>query len=269
MDAEAFVNFLWHPFLKQNRKSIIKIYPEIEGMMNSDSAKADVKKFILSLHQQKREKLEEIMAEQEKIIAERERDAFQRLGEIMDYTWENPFTYTAYLSLLPFSPFNTDNFLYSVLGQFSGGVAKNKSVLVVAVHEISHLVFFEQLKKLDIQLSKGTTHLFKEILTAAILQDQKLSDFLNYKHAEVNPEIRKLYVKKNNGVLKATHYILGLLIKNDLNKNFLEQLKELLEEFKKADKKFDEKMSFWNKYGYPIFKDPELLQQYQEPVLLD
>jgi len=93
---------------------------------------------------------------------------------------------------------------------------------------------------------------------------------LDYKHTEVNPEIKELYVKKNGRVLKATDYLFYLLIENmDLNKNFLEQLKESLEEFKKSDKDFDEKMDFWNKHGKLIFKDAELLKQFKEPVLID
>ena len=270
IDAKAFINFLWHPFLKQNRHKIIKVYPEIESMVSSNSAKEDIKKYLFTLHQQKKEQLEIIKNDQEKIIEEKGEKAFQRLGEIMNYTWENPFTYTAYFSLLPFSPFKEDHFLYSTLNQFKKGISKNKSVLVVAAHEISHLLFFQHLNKLGIQLSKGTTHLFKEALTAAILQDAKLSAFLDYKHTEVNPEIKELYVKKNGRVLKATDYLFYLLIENmDLNKNFLEQLKESLEEFKKSDKDFDEKMDFWNKHGKLIFKDAELLKQFKEPVLID
>lgn len=270
IDAEEFINFLWHPFLKQNRYMILKVYPEIEGMISSDSAKENIKKFVLNLHQQRKEQLEIINNDQEKIIEKNGEKAFQRLGEIMDYVWENPFVYIAYLSLLPFSPFQKNHFLYSALNQIHNTKAKNKSVLVVAVHEISHLMFFQQLNKLGIQLSKGTTHLFKEALTAAILQDENLSELLNYKHTEVNPEIKELYVKKDSHVLKATDYLFGLLIKNiDLNKNFLEQLRESLEEFKKSDKTFDEKMDFWNKHGKLIFQDTELLKQFQEPILLD
>lgn len=270
LDAKAFINFLWHPFFKQNRQMITKVYPEIEGMINSNSAKEDIKKFVLTLHQQKKEQLEKIKNEQEKIIAEKGQDAFQRLGEIMDYIWENPFTYTAYLSLLPFSPFQKDHFLYSALDQLYNSASKNKSVLVVAMHEISHIMFFHLLQKLDIRLSEGTKHLFKEALTAAILQDTKLSTLLNYKHMDVNPEIRELCVKKDTRVLKATDYLFGLLIENrDLNKNFLEQMKKLLVEFKKSDKDFEEKMDFWNKHGKLIFKDEGLLKQYQEPIPFD
>lgn len=270
LDAKAFINFLWHPFLKQNRQMIIKIYPEIEGMISSDSAKEDVKKFVLNLHQQKKEQLEKIRNEQEKIIMERGQDAFQRLGEIMDYAWENPFIYTGYLSLLPFSPFKEDHFLYSALSQIHNAISQNKSVLVVAVHEISHVIFLNLLQKLRIRLSKGTKHLFKEALTAAILQDTKLSTILTYEHVDVNPEIRELYIKKGDCVLKATDYLFGLLIENvDLNKNFLEQMKELLGEFKKSDKSFGEKMDFWNKHGKSIFKDEGLLKQYQEPTPLN
>ena len=188
----------------------------------------------------------------------------------MDYIWENPFTYTAHLSLLPFSPFKKDHFLYSVLDQLRDGGSKNKSVLVVAVHEISHLVFFQYLEKFEVQLSEGTKHLLKEVLTAAILQDAKLSALLNYKHVDVNPEIRELYVKKGGRVLKATDYLFGLFIENvDLNKNFFGQIKELFEEFKKSDKVFDEKMDFWHKHGKSIFKDEGLSKQYQKPIPLD
>lgn len=269
LDTKEFINFLWHPFYKQNRQMIIKVYPEIESMINLDSAKEDIKTFVLGLHQEKKEELEKIKNEQEKIIAERGQNAFQRLGEIMDYVWDVPFTYTAYLSLLPFSPFQKDHFLYSALSQLKNGASKNKSVLVVAVHEMSHLVFFQHLNELGAQLSEGTKHLFKEALTAAILQDAKLSTFLNYKHTEVNPEIRELYIKKGGQVLRAADYLFGLLIENaDLNKNFLDQMKDLLEDFKNSDKDFDKKMNFWNKHGYSIFKDVELLGRYREPILL-
>ena len=270
IDAGAFVNFLWHPFLKQNRSMITRTYPEVGAMLDSDSARDDVKKFVLTLHQHKKEQLEKIKNEQEKIILEKETGAFQRLVEIMDYTWENPFVYTAYLSLLPFSPFKDDHFLYSTLGQLNESVTKSKPVLVVAIHEISHVMFFHILKRLNIQLLEGTKHLFKEALTAAILQDEKLLTLLNYKHVEVNPEIRELYVKKDGRILKTTDYLFTSLIENvDLNKIFLEKLKELLKEFKKVDKDFDEKMNFWNRHGSTIFKDERLLQQYREPIPLD
>ena len=95
LDAQEFINFLWHPFYKQSRQGIIKVYPEIENMISSDLAKEDIKKFVLNLHQQKKEQLEKTKDEQEKIIAEKAQTAFQRLGGIMDYNWEDPFTYTA------------------------------------------------------------------------------------------------------------------------------------------------------------------------------
>lgn len=248
---------------------IINVYPEIEGMINSDSAKDDIKKFVLALHQQKKEQLEIIKNEQEKIIIEKERTAFQRLGEIMDYSWEKPFTYTAYLSLLPFSPFKEEHFLYSALSQLHNNASKNKSVLAVAVHEISHLIFFQYLNRLSIQLSEGTTYLFKEALTSAILKDTKLSAILDYKDMDVNPEIRELYVKKGSNVLKAADYIFGLLIENkNSNKNFFEQMKGLLEEFQKSNKDFDQKMNLWHGRGKSIFKNAELLKQYQKPILL-
>jgi len=79
IDAKAFINFLWHPFLKQNRHKIIKVYPEIESMVSSNSAKEDIKKYLFTLHQQKKEQLEIIKNDQEKIIEEKGEKAFQRL----------------------------------------------------------------------------------------------------------------------------------------------------------------------------------------------
>ena len=69
------------------------------------------------------------------------------LLEIMDYQYDNPVVYKAAPTILPFSPFGNNVFYFSILGEIKGKT--NKNILSIGIHEISHFIFFEMLKKIE------------------------------------------------------------------------------------------------------------------------
>lgn len=190
----------------------------------------------------------------------------------MDYQWTESLTYYAFPTILPFSPFSKNKFYFSILGQIYNKNSKN--ILFIAAHEISHLIFYDFLEKMNIaERKKGPNedvkNYFKETLTAVLLNQKPLSDILKLKNYSGNPEIHGLKIQKSNGKIDSffdflQNYYQTNKIKKE--KHFSVFLKEIIGLLELVAKEFSKKRSIWNRYGNQLSKNHKAFADYQKPI---
>lgn len=274
-DAEAFVSFIWHGYFVQNREKILKIYPELTDILNESEPKRKVIKFVISLHQSKKEKLIRVIKHNQDIIKKKGNEAFIFLGRFMDYLWPRPIEYSAYLSLLPFSPFKKNSFFYSVLAELNEKNQENKSILSTAIHEISHIIFLGYLEKAGynsgVNVSKDIVYILQECITAGIFKNSKLLSLLDMTQPpRGNPEIAELYVIEESNNIILVDFVDEFIANNKKRGVKMEEIvKKLLKIFILMGDQLTEKMNIWRKYGYLIFKDRKFLDEFKTPLSLD
>lgn len=250
---------------------ILQVFPDLkESIENSKNEEEAVIEFIDRFYSKHNEEISSAIKESYEEMKESPK-VLQTLGEAMDYSWSENITYIAIPTILPFSPFNGNTFYFSILGRIMKKEKKN--VLMTAIHEISHFIFFEILEKIEnaeqISLSADAKHYLKESLTAAIFNEEPLKSSLEIKEEYLgNPEIRDIYIKDKKSPEKLiVGYIRGKYIesKNDSIK-FVDFLKDLTLSFNGSSEKFSEKRQIWNQYGKELFKNETALTDYRQPI---
>ncbi len=272
-EVDLFLKFLHHHYYPQHKFIIFKSFPELEILLktekNKNKEKTIIKEFIKDFYKKNDKKIKKIIVQSKKILKEKEKKALIKLAKLMDYQWpKNHPDYTAMPTILPFSPFGNNVFYFSILEQIKrkGG----RDILFIAIHEISHFILFNFLKKLKRKkVPEDFKNYFKETLTAVLLNQKPLNKILKLKNYQGNPEIRDLQIKKSDGVIISftefiNEYYQIIKIKN--KKTFKTFLQEILNILLPINKDFSKKRAVWNRYGNQLYKKPHILLKYQKPI---
>ena len=270
-ELEVFLNFLNNKIFPQNRNKIFQAFPklrsDIEKANNTKDKKEIVYQFIFNFYNDNKEKINEIIEESEKLIEAKGEIALKTLSRLMDYEWSNRIIYYAIPTILPFSPFKEISFNFSILGKIYG--KDKKDVLYVAIHEISHLVFYDILGKMEIKMENDIKNYFKEALAVVLINQQPLSNILGLKDYTGNPEIQDIFIKeKDDKEIRLIDFIgkYYQTIKIERKERFNTFIKEILNMIIPLSENFSEKRKIWNTYGNKIFEDKNLLKQYRIPI---
>ncbi|HLD62066.1 MAG TPA: hypothetical protein VI998_03790 [Patescibacteria group bacterium] len=271
-EANMFQKFLHHPYYLQNRNFIFQAFPELEiQLKKSKNEKGVLEKFIANFHKTNKDAIDQIIKKSNAIINKKGGRALVALSNLMDYKWSRSIIYKAIPTILPFSPFGNNIFYFSILGQIKG--KNKKDALFIAIHEISHFIFYDILKEIEQEIKKSAPddlkNYLKETLTAALLNRKPLSDILNLHNYKGNPEIRDLQIKKSNGaIVSFTEFIdeYYQIIKVKNKKTFKVFLQEILNVLLPISKEFSKKRAIWNRYGNQLYKKPSALNLYQKPI---
>lgn len=153
-------------------------------------------------------------------------------------------------------------FYFSILPDIKN--KKTKSVIEIALHEISHFIFLEQLENLEINTKKEVIHYIKEALTTAILNQQKFRKF-NIPKREGNPEIKYIQVEYKGTIYKLVNFVEEII----KEKGYHEGIKYIILLVNKASEKFFNKTSLWNKYGKNITEIHSIFKDYLKPVKIN
>lgn len=273
-DAELFWHFLNHKYYKQNRNFILKIFPEIETGKVSTGSKNALNNFVFGYYARREQEIARIADGNEKILKSRGRQALKLLTELMDYRWKKPKLFQAYITILPFSPFQKNLFFYSILGELNNKNPNKKSLLSVAVHEISHIIFLEMVSKIEkrrgIKLHNDAKHYLKEALATALLNMPGFKTILGIKNDPGNPEIQQLYVAGPDRAATTIAEIIFEDIKKwrANKKSFADLLELLVVDAHRNEKQFSRHWRLWNAHGRAIFANKTLLSEYQKPIIL-
>ncbi|MBI2628138.1 MAG: hypothetical protein HYW71_01725 [Candidatus Niyogibacteria bacterium] len=271
-EINIFQKFLHHPYYLQNRNSIFRAFPELEiQLKKSKNEKKIIEKFIAHFHKINKKAIDQIIKKSNIIINKNGSKALTMLSNLMDYKWSHPIIYKAVPTILPFSPFGDKIFYFSILGQIRN--KDKKDALFIAIHEISHFIFYDILKEIEQEIKKSAPddlkNYLKETLTAALLNRKPLSDILNLYNYKGNPEVRDLRIQKSNGVIVSftkfiNEYYQTIKVKN--KKTFKVFLQEILNILLPISEEFSKKRAIWNRYGIQLYKKPFALNLYQKPI---
>ncbi len=270
-EYELFSRFFNHQFFKQHRNYILNAFPKLNKLLkNFENEESALKNLIDDFYAEHESKIEAIIQGHKAAIEERRDDALQALSSMMEYEWEDGAIYTGIPTILPFCPFEENRFYFSILTEIKN--QRKENVLYIAIHEISHFVFFDYLSAIEadkqIQLGEAVKYFLKESLTTALFNTEPLKNILGIDIDSGNPELRELFIQKSGGAKsRIVDWIKSeYLASKELKEPFLVFLAELTQKFNSKSKEFEEKKDFWNKHGYSIFENKELLEEYKKPV---
>jgi len=270
-EISLFSNFLNHPEFPGHRKMILQVFPNLKKIIESgENEKKAVTKFVDQFYSKHNIDISSAIKESTEEMKESPK-VLRALGEAMEYSWPENVTYIAIPTILPFSPFNGNTFYFSILGRITKKEKKN--VLMVAIHEISHFIFFEMLKEIEnteqISLNFNTRHYLKESLTAAIFNEEPLRSSLKIKDDYLgNPEIRDIHIKGQESPVKSiVEYIREKYTESKNNDiKFTDFLKDIILSFNRLSEKFSKKRQIWNQCGKELFKNEITLADYKQPM---
>lgn len=269
-DADMVWRFLHHPQSPSFARYITNIHPELGKISDDESA---VRHWVAMWHEQHANELHGIKEAQEKILNEKGAPAFALLSNIMDYAWPSDTLYTAFFSLLPFSPFEGNSFFYSVLQDISGKNDPGRSVLSVGIHEISHFIFFvyvrSMTKNTGWSLQQDAVNYLKEALTTVIMNTSEFRKLFGTEPHKGNPELSELYIQDSTTPMTIVPWLERQYAQSRNEQvAFSDWLERMITLFHSAEPSLSTHMSLWRKYGPTIMNDPTLLDQYRVPISL-
>lgn len=270
-EVDLFIKFLHHHYYCQHRNLIFQAHPNLKHLIeHSENEKEAVKKFIVDFYNKHKNKINEIIKESDNLIKQKEVVALKALANLMDYQWSKPVIYYAIPTILSFSPFKDKKFYFSILGQIYN--KNKKDVLFIAIHEISHFIFYNLLKKIERKktlLPEDAKNYLKEALSVVLLNEKQLRDILKLKNYLGNPEIRDIRIQKTDGII--VNFVNFLQEYYQINKikkkrRFEVVLKEMIEIMYPLANEFSKKRAIWNRYGNQLFKNQTALSRYRKPI---
>lgn len=265
-EVDIFLKFLNHPEFPQNRSMILKIYPKLSQIISEQKEELAVREFVDSFYQENAEKIEKIVNESRKSLMSSQ-EALKQLGILMDYVWSDTASYKAHPTILPFSPFRDDAFFFSILNPLFKDWPID--VLYIAVHEISHFIFLEQLKKIEEvnnnKFDKDLVYYYKESLTTVVLNQKEFRPILGEKEILGNPNIRDINIQIGEEQMSLIKY---LTQEFETKKSYEDFLETTLLMLNKSVSEFIKKRELWNKNGPNIFEEDDLMVEYKKPIVI-
>lgn len=256
------------------RNMILDRFERLRELDNAGSLTHEkAREFLEEIYKNNEEKINEVIEKSREIIAKRGMECLKTLARYMDYEWRIQDKYKAIPTLLAHSPFNGHTFYVSMYGP----VLKNgkNEILDIAIHEISHFMLFQILKDLKMDQfnqaeNKGLLHMFKEALTGMLLSEPKLGELLGNTEYRGNPETHHIFIQESESEPKLFQEFLREKFKQtkesggDFNSFLVETIDLLLPQAVE----FAKRKGMWNKYGRKIEKNPELLAEYREAIVI-
>lgn len=277
-ETKLFFKFLNHPEFPLNRRKIFSAFPELRETLLVARKKDErrvIRTFLRCFYKTHYAVIAVILHRDQLLLTKKVLHGFHALGKAMEYSWHKKVTYIATPTLLPFSPFGTNRFYFSIFGAITnrkGGL----NAAQIAIHEVSHFIFFDILRRVEcgkrIKLPRDASHFLKESLTAALLNEVPLQRVLGIKDYQGNPEIQALYIKTKNQktpILLTDHIRELYRISKRGRKPLYETLSSLISSAYRARTAFSKKRAFWNRYGRKILSEPYLKARYEVPVLFE
>jgi hypothetical protein len=273
-EVDVFYKFLHHPRFPGNRNKILRIFPRLEQQLaNNKDEKATIKEFLEEFYDRHKETVTQIVQENTKLFADKSNQAIDELGKLMEYDWPENITYIAVPTILPFSPFDKNTFFFSILAELNGKKQEDKNALSVGVHEISHFIFFKQLKQLEIekkipQTSNELQDYLKEALAVVLLNERPLQQILGIKNYHGNPELQNLYISKDNETLAFNYWLSQLYqASKSQQRPFMTFLQDAIVSLVPMEQDLKAKRELWNQIAISEGEELKKLKgQYAKPI---
>ncbi|MDD3774050.1 MAG: hypothetical protein PHW50_02100 [Patescibacteria group bacterium] len=279
-ETKQFYKFLHHQKFPQHRYMILESLPGLKKNLKSKIklSKKDelkiIKQFISEFRKNHQIKINLIIKKSQQLNKTKFKKSIKILAELMDYQWPNKkIVYTAIPTILPFSPFENPTFYFSILGQIYGKSAKQRDIIFVAIHEISHFLLFDILEKiyqkpLEKIISSTSLYFLKEAITPALMNQSKMNKILKLKKYRGNPNVKYIRIKFSNKIMTLTELLSQIYIqrKNKEKKDFEEIIKEMIQIIKSIEPEINKRDELWNKFGGSLIKNKKLFRKYANPI---
>jgi hypothetical protein len=270
-DIDRFNSFLNHPNYAGKRTAILNFYPKIaEGIKKGQNEKELIADIIPDMYERYGKEINKIVEAAKKELQQSE-IVFKTLASYMDFPKLAQKTYEANPTFLPFSPLGDNHFFFSIATQIANKKIDTQKIVLIAVHEVSHFILFEQLKKIpNLKLNHPASHYFKESLAAAIMDQKEFRDFFNYPKTfgcdcyPGNNELHQLFINFKNKKYNIVTFFEKIILQNP--KGYQAGLNWSLNEFLKNQNQFKEKWAIWNKILSAKNKNPKLVKEYQQEI---
>lgn len=277
LDKETgiFYNFLHSSKFPQQGKQIFRAFPALEeALSGKDKTEGEersiIKDFIEKFRADHRSEIAEAMEINGSLLATKGERALGKLAELMNYEWSPDHKgYIAIPTILPFSPFGKDIFYFSIFN-------KDRNVVIVAIHEISHMLFFEMMDKIYGKSAEkviGWTgaHFLKEILAPVLMNQGALKNILESQDSYGNPFLKHIYISANNEIAQITKFFQNIYehCKNEKKLSFSEILKIMVKIISSIEEEIKIKNELWNQYGSKIAQNEEKFNLYKEPIKIE
>ncbi|MCL5784089.1 MAG: hypothetical protein M1142_01900 [Patescibacteria group bacterium] len=284
-ELELFQDGLHNQKYAWQRREIFRAFPDLEWLITANPAneKEILKYYLQKYHQKCQDELSPFIKNTKEELAEQSKEALSQLGQLMDYRWteESP-GYKVVPVLLPYGPFGDNVYFYSVLPAAYGD--QQTDALFIAIHEISHMLLFEILKKQHPDMftytSNGQMHYplaidyLKEILAPVLINQPPLQKLLNPSSRPNNylgnTELEQIYVTDENsqGKRQISQYFQQLYekLRNQEHRTFPETLEEMIHLILPLEDEFAKRRQLWNEHGTGIIQDEKLLAEYAQPI---
>jgi hypothetical protein len=270
-EIKLFTNFLNNKEFPQHKNIIFFSFPELKEKLDlqKESEIFILEEFLKTTREKNKENIQKSVDYIKKEADKNGEKTLKMLSDLMDYKWKSETQdYFLIPTIFPLSPFSGNTFYYSIYKSLQG-ITEYPNVLAVSAHEISHVILFEILKENNIRMGQELFYFVKEII-APVLVFQDDFDGIFKKEIVGNYNVLEIYFKENDKSIRAFDYFQEKFIKNKANgKKFIDYLEEMVSFCQKIEKQIQEKRMFDNKYGIQIMKNPELLEQFREPICLD
>ena len=263
------------------RMLILSVMPKLrvsleENAQNGGDENVVIRDFLTTFYKEREEIITHAFNES-KEKAEREgENILNVLAKLMDYEWSpNHSDYTFTPTVLPMSPFDTDkNIIYFSLSQYlkkpPQPINKNKDILALIAHEISHLILREILeeKKILQGLNPAILHLLQEIFAPILMNRSELKPILGINDYYGNPYLKPIILNVTEKEIDIVDYFSEKYNKmRDVeHKTFSEILDAVLSEMEAIKPELIKRMELWDKNASAIFSNEELKAEYSTPI---
>lgn len=257
---------------------------ETNNALDEDQEKQIIGDFLKRFREHDKDKIDEFITRSQRELEEKSKPALAAMAAmaaLMDYEWPEDFPgYRVVPVLLPFSPFGKNVFYFSILRVAQG--VDQKDLLDVAVHEISHMVFYEILAQShpefvnyqDSHTINTPIDYLKEILAPVLINQPSLKQFLDLSHYPNgymgNTDLEQIYVQVEgaNEKVQISKYFQQLYekMRHQEHRSFPEIMDEMIKLVQPMEDELVKRRSLWNEYQFKIFRDKTLLDQYSEPI---
>jgi len=256
-----------------NYRKILQSYPNLKKELEESQDKEfemTISDFLDQLYLQYKFQVDKIVEKEADVLKRANSTIFSGIEKVMGCGWDSSFEFFAIPTFLPFSPFGKNRFYFSIYSEIIGGKESGRRVDRIAIHELSHICWYQKLEKaykeLDFELNTAANYYLKEAFATLIGESEEFSK-VNGGYSPTNHNTSLLRIELGGKEMEFVDFFRNYY--NERRKkgfDFYTILKEVLKMGYSIQKELDEKWSLWNKYG----DNPDKLSEsgYQTSIVI-
>ncbi|MBT3397910.1 hypothetical protein HOA55_04895 [archaeon] len=199
-EVKDYLGILEYFVLSDNmfRKGCLSQYPKFKEILKkSKNEKEDLRLFFESFNKKNKKKLQKLVEKTKKAWAPLNNKIMKAFEDLHQIKWTKKHSnFTARITLCPVCPRYLEYNAFDVYYRFN-----EKRIIDTFLHELSHFIFFEKLKKVYPKInSKEFEHphliwKMSEVMPGIILQDKKIQEIYKNKEISVYDNIKKIKIE--------------------------------------------------------------------------